>query len=493
MKNKLFDDLIKQQMLHVESEVADDVWNKIAAQKKNKKRFGFWFFNSTNRNFILIGIVALSIILGYTIFYKNIFKNYSSSNDIHANNEMTVNPIQSKIESPKIQTIDSKNIDGAVENNLTELKSNNEVSEKTVQITSTNSNSFVNKKAAVSLNTIDSNSDFSLNKKTNTKSNQSLISNDDEIENLVSTNNKKNKHNHLNAHKKVHIQKAEIDEMLDGADVQLKNKFNFEAMLLKKSNLISIKLNAKPLSKLTIPCPDFNNKEKKSYLDVYSSVDFINRQFADSANSIYLKNRNEVTKSQLSFSAGLRYVKAFDNHINFTAGLNFSQINEQFKFSKGNIIQIIYVTNASGDTIDIYQTESTRYKTTYNKYRTIDLPITIGYGWKKNNWDFIVNAGVIMNIVSFYKGDVLNSDLQPIGINASTLSKAYQLKTNIGLGCTGSLSIVHPINNKFSIFGEPYFRYNFSLMNKETMHFKQRITTSGLRLGIRMNLKNKKQ
>jgi hypothetical protein len=55
------------------------------------------------------------------------------------------------------------------------------------------------------------------------------------------------------------------------------------------------------------------------------------------------------------------------------------------------------------------------------------------------------------------------------------------------------MSIVHPINNTFSVFSEPYFRYNFSLMNKETTHFKQRFTTSGLRLGIRMNLKNKKQ
>ena len=37
MKNKLFDNIIKQQMLHLDGEVADDVWNKIAAQKKNKK------------------------------------------------------------------------------------------------------------------------------------------------------------------------------------------------------------------------------------------------------------------------------------------------------------------------------------------------------------------------------------------------------------------------------------------------------------------------
>jgi hypothetical protein len=30
-------------------------------------------------------------------------------------------------------------------------------------------------------------------------------------------------------------------------------------------------------------------------------------------------------------------------------------------------------------------------------------------------------------------------------------------------------------------------------MNKETTHFKQRFTTTGLRLGVRMNLKNKNQ
>jgi hypothetical protein len=192
----------------------------------------------------------------------------------------------------------------------------------------------------------------------------------------------------------------------------------------------------------------------------------------------------------LSFSAGFRYVKEFGKHFNFSTGLNYSQINEQFKFSKGNIIQIIYVTNASGDTIDIYQTESTRYKTTYNKYRTIDLPITIGYGWKKNNWDFIVNAGVIMNIVSFYKGDVLNSDLQPIDINASTLSKAYQLKTNIGLGLYAGFRIAKDLNDKTQLFVEPHFRYNLSNMTTPNTSFNQKINVTGVNVGLRIKIKD---
>jgi len=484
MKNKLFDDFVKQQMLQVESEVSDDVWNKISAKKENKKRFGFWFFNSANSIVMLFGIVALSIVLGYTIFSKSNSNHNSSSKENISNNDIVINNIQSKSETPDIQNTADEKIDaktkivGAVEDNHIELKSNNENNNNN------KTNSFSNSSR--------SNPNVTSKKpKASTSLSENKISNDVVEIDLTKNNGPKSKNKKFKskAKKNVNIQNAEIDEALDDADVQLKNKFDFEVALLKKSNLISLKLNAKPLPKLTIPCPDFNDKENRSYVDFYSSVDFINRQFSDSANSIYLKNRNEVTTSQLSFSAGLRYVKELGTHFNFSAGLNYSQINEQFKFSKGNIIQIIYVTNASGDTVDIYQTESTRYKTTYNKYRTIDLPITIGYGWKKNNWDFIVNAGVIMNIVSFYKGDVLNSDLQPTAMNASTLSKDYQLKTNIGLGCIGSLSIVHPINNKFSVFTEPYFRYNFSLMNKETMHFKQRFITSGLRLGIRMNLK----
>ncbi len=485
MKNKLFDDFVKQQMLHLDGEVSDDVWNKISAKKENKRRFGFWFFNNSNRTFILVGIVAFSIFLGYTIFSKNILNHHSSSKNIQANNEIVINNIQSQNESQNIQSADSKNINAETKNVGAAENNNNEFNSTTENNNNTKSNYFSNSSR--------SNPNLTSKKpKASTQLSNNQNFNDDEValrkNNIPNSKNNKFK---SNAQKKVTIQNAEIDEVLDDADVQLKNKFDFEVALLKKFNLISLKLNANPLPKLTIPCPDFNNKENSSYLDIYSSVDFINRQFSDSANSIYLKNRNEVTTSQLSFSAGLRYVKEFSSHFNFSAGLNFSQINEQFKFSKGNIIQIIYVTNASGDTIDIYQTESTRYKTTYNKYRTIDLPISIGYGWKINKWDFIANAGVVMNISSFYKGDILNSDLQPIAMNASTLSKTYQLKTNIGLGFIGSMSIVRQLNNKFSVFTEPYFRYNFSLMNKETTHFKQRFTTTGLRLGLRMNLKNK--
>jgi hypothetical protein len=97
MKNKLFDDFFKQQMLHIDGEVADDVWNKIAAQKKNKKRVGFWFFNSANSIVMLFGIVALSIVLGYTIFSKSNSNHNSSSKENISNVEPLLdNPLEKR-------------------------------------------------------------------------------------------------------------------------------------------------------------------------------------------------------------------------------------------------------------------------------------------------------------------------------------------------------------------------------------------------------------
>jgi hypothetical protein len=283
MKNKLFDDLIKQQMLHIDGEVSNDVWNKIQAKKENKKRFGFWFFNSANRTFILVGIVALSIVLGYTIFSKSNSNHNSSTTENISNNDIVVNNIQSKSEKTDIQNTADEKIDaktknvGAAEDNHSELKSNNE-------------NNNINKSNSFS-NLSRSNPNVTSKKpKVSTKLSNNQNLNDDDID-LTKSNGPKSKNNKFksNAQKKVNIQNAEIDEVLDDADIQLKNKFDFEVALLKKSNLISLKLNAKPLPKLTIPCPDFNNKENKSYVDFYSSVDLINRQFSDSANSIYLK------------------------------------------------------------------------------------------------------------------------------------------------------------------------------------------------------------
>lgn len=249
----------------------------------------------------------------------------------------------------------------------------------------------------------------------------------------------------------------------------------------------TLKIISKPV--YNIPCPTFNNNTNRFYTDFYAAADIINRQFNDTANSIYLQKRKEGNTISSAFSFGIRLTKLFKSGITIRGGINFSQVNEKFKFTQGNIIQMVYETNASGDTIGSYQTISTRYKITHNQYRNVDFPITIGYEKSFNNWSLGFNGGLIFNLFSTYKGDVLDKNFQPIDINESALEKRYKLKGNIGMGCTGGVSVYYNLTERLKLLAEPYFRYNFSEMNQESSVFKQQYHTIGMRAGIRMDLR----
>jgi hypothetical protein len=77
--------------------------------------------------------------------------------------------------------------------------------------------------------------------------------------------------------------------------------------------------------------------------------------------------------------------------------------------------------------------------------------------------------------------------MQPVDISGVS-NNPYQFKTNIGMGGIGAISCYYSISEKFSILAEPYLRYNFSSMSKNEITLKQKYHTSGIKLGIRLNL-----
>lgn len=170
-------------------------------------------------------------------------------------------------------------------------------------------------------------------------------------------------------------------------------------------------------------------------------------------------------------------------------GLNYSQINEKFTFTQGNLVQITYIINANGDTIGSYTTTGTRYKTTINKYRSIDVPLVVGYEMGNGKFHANINAGMVVNIYSWQKGDVLDTAYQPVSITTGKNSSPYQFKTNAGVGFIGGVSVYYKLNDRIHLMAEPYFRYNFSPMNNENLTLKQKYQTAGLRVGIRFDLK----
>ena len=93
----------------------------------------------------------------------------------------------------------------------------------------------------------------------------------------------------------------------------------------------------------------------------------------------------------------------------------------------------------------------------------------------------------MINIYSWQKGDVLDTAYQPVNITTGKASSPYQFKTNAGIGVTGGISFYYRLTGKLYFLAEPYFRYNFSAANKADITLKQKYTTTGLRLGLRMD------
>ena len=112
----------------------------------------------------------------------------------------------------------------------------------------------------------------------------------------------------------------------------------------------------------------------------------------------------------------------------------------------------------------------------------------IGYELGNGKIHANINAGVIINVYSWYKGDVLDTSYQPVTITTGKGSSNYQYKTNIGVGFLGSASVYYKMTDKMHLMLEPYFRYNLSPMSKDNLNLQQKNNTVGLRLGLRFDL-----
>ena len=238
-------------------------------------------------------------------------------------------------------------------------------------------------------------------------------------------------------------------------------------------------------------CPKLEDDAagNKKYLEFYGGPDFAIRKMSDTGNSVYLQKRKESAKVSSAYSAGLRYTRVFNSGMSLRAGVNYSQINENFTFVQGNLVQITYIINVNGDTTGSYITTGTRYKTTHNRYRSIDIPVLLGYEMGNGKLHANISAGPVVNVYSWQKGEVLDTSYQPVSITTGKGATPYQFKTNAGLGFMASASIYYKLTEKLHVMAEPYFRYNFTQLNNENLTLKQKYSTVGLRVGIRLDLK----
>jgi opacity protein-like surface antigen len=469
-----FDDHIKKQLEHYSPDVPPHIWAKIDAEKETRRPILFyWFKQPVGKLFLgLILLLAATLVTRHFItenipVAKSVDSNLPPQSNFSADkaqpqsNRENLNQV-SPADDEKVDQL-QKEVKNTTEQTVANKKNPNLSGEKSDLVSSNNNLANPDKKTTSSL----------VNKKNKKQFRSQAVSNHSIVpgwaeSDLISV---------QNAREEKTSDESSLNSMITNADL-LMNLRNFEPGLTDKKLLT-----------LNIPCP--GNKENSSgnqqYLEFYAGPDYAFRSFSDTGTAAYAKSREQSTKFTFAYSAGLRYTKVFSNGMSFRTGLNYSQVNEKFSYANGNIIQTIYITDNNGDTTGSYTASSSRYKTTYNKFRTLDIPLVVGYEMGNTRFHANINAGVIINVHSWQKGDVVDYDLNPVNINSSGKESPYQFKSNIGLGFLGAVSFYYKISDRMHILAEPYYRYNFTSASKAELTFKQKYNMAGLRLGLRFD------
>lgn len=246
-----------------------------------------------------------------------------------------------------------------------------------------------------------------------------------------------------------------------------------------------------------IVCPPYKVRNTDWFADVYVSPDIAFKSVENrSATAQYLAKKDSSESMRLGYSAGVRLVKPITDNFLIRTGVQYTQINEKFTYRTEDevktitVISVRTIIRGPGDTLRVTDTSTVQqvgYKTNSikNRYRSFDIPVTVGYQFGNDNLKFGINAGVIFNISSWYQGVILDSSLSAVPISKGS-NQVY--RNNIGLGLYGGISVLKKIGDNTQLFFEPYFRYNLSGITSGQASYQQKFSLGGLSIGLRYNL-----
>ncbi len=178
---------------------------------------------------------------------------------------------------------------------------------------------------------------------------------------------------------------------------------------------------------------------KKWYLDIYASPDW------PMDHTTYTSSNHISETMKLSYTFGLRISRSFGKHFSGKIGIQYSKINFTYP-----------------DSLSYLNSKVSHLK-------SFDLPFLAGYSFGAEKLKMTITAGGIVNFYSFYTGDP-SGDI---------------FKTNTGFSLYLGFNLEKKINQKISIYLEPYYRYRLTSMTVSTVEFNKFIDVAGLSIGGR--------
>lgn len=488
-----FDEYVKTSLKDFIAPVPANMWEKVKPKEEERRRFLLLSRTSMIAASILLLVLAGSV--SAYLYYQKVQSSQVTKEDAAITlPQQSIEPSKEENNSPD----KTKTVVGINEQQETTIPAENKEEHKTdgdnVSITTNkpNDNGVTYYKSGLTLNGNKQNSasQFSL-------SNANLLKST-LYKNLDKTTNKEDYSNNLNEASSVNVLEESYtltDKAGNAYFVQQKNNKRFTS-----EKTISDFNHANGVKNVII-CPSDKKIRNTDWdVEVYASPDYAVKTITNNtASPQFMSTKDSSESSRIGFTAGFRIVKPLNDHFLLKTGLQYTQINEKFSYRTENeiktttVVTVRTIIRAPGDTVIIRDTSSVQqigYKnnTVKNRYRSIDIPVLLGYQFGNEDLKIGINAGVIVNLTSWYQGVLLDSSLAPVPI---TKESNMTYKNNVGLGLYAGVSITKRLNYSTLVFVEPYLRYNLSNMTTPQSSYTQRFTLGGLSIGLRLNLNSR--
>jgi hypothetical protein len=511
MTDKLFDSFIKHKLDNFESEVPADMWNRIT-EKKKKRRAIFWWNMKAAYLFIGVAIVAISIAFLYKSKAAESIAKQSKSIEKETKSPLLMDEKKATFE-PNVnvyskhrekytedkELIESYNLSANKSSLKAKIKTEN-TNTDTYIIASTKENTYY--KSEIEKNFLNNSR---ASKKNNLK--EKLAKNQPSEIN----NNKKNFSKNV-------IDQNKITNVYTGFGLTNNDYKNFVENNInagvETNSLNILKSNfTKEVAKLNLgnlfgseDCPSARGSRRNDfYIEVYASPEFSFKKVISTEPGLdaYLTRKDSVEVLRGGFSVGARISKSISNNILLKAGLQYTQINEQFSLKTENERRQTIIINShtavrpgqSDTTISdtsVFVQIGYRVQTNMNFYRSFEMPLLVSYEMNNNNnskWTCAINAGAILNLTSWYEGRTIDSKNNLVSIN-SKVGNTFYRKNTLGVGLYTGLSFMYKLNDNLRLFAEPYARLSLNKM-QSVEGFNQRFNAVGVQLGARINLNKK--
>jgi hypothetical protein len=250
-------------------------------------------------------------------------------------------------------------------------------------------------------------------------------------------------------------------------------------------------------------CPTFGGRQRgmrgtSFYVDAFVAPEYMMRRFKPNLveSEKLLAARDSIEKTQYAVSTGVRASVVFENGMSLRAGVAFNQMNEKAQFDSLGIGSIrttydVRIVNGKPDTVSITTTiiDGIFRKTRHNRYRSIDIPLQLGYEIAtKNGWTFGLNGGVNFNITAWRKADIVGTDLRQQTVSSDINAPNPVFKNNLGISIIGSVAAYRQLSRGLQLVIEPSVRYGLQPITRSDYALKQQYSTVGLIVGLRLRL-----